>query len=361
MNFTFSESNYFDNLSNINSNSPYIYFLPKIKENRNGEGSSNPIESDFGNKNNIFSIYNEQKNKNTSKDKKRKRQLKPSSRKKEMSNKKDKNVNVKEIWNKKEKKDKKEKIEKKEKKETKEAKEAKEGIEKKAKKEVKEKKEKVKRGRGRGKTEKKTNKEKKKRGRKRDKIGNKMIGHNKYSDDNIRKKCKHLVLKSMLKFINDKIYNLYNGNIGNGLLIKKLFILNQSQKCNDDISFNKLFLTKKLGQIFSDDITSRINCYPPFHNKKLIINLMNDKNVKIKNYFTKLFNLNFTQCLKHFTGQEEIEILKGLKTFHDFKDEIISKCDEDGLDYYDTLKYYLNNYEVIINGKKSRKKRKFIN
>ena len=29
--------------------------------------------------------------------------------------------------------------------------------------------------------------------------------HNKYSDDNLRRKCKHLILKSMLDFINRKI------------------------------------------------------------------------------------------------------------------------------------------------------------
>ena len=200
----------------------------------------------------------------------------------------------------------------------------------------------------------KEEKEKMKLGKK-DKNDKEKKKHTKFCDDNIRKKCKNLVLKYMLEFINKKIYNLYDGDIGQGIFIKKLLIINQSQKSNEKINFNINFLNMKIGQIFSVDITSRINYFPSSHNKELIDNLRNEKNQKIKNYFSKLFDLDFIQCLKHFRDEEHIELLEGLKCLNDIKDEIISKCDGNGLDYYLTLKYYIDNYEKILQRKFSKK------
>ena len=42
--------------------------------------------------------------------------------------------------------------------------------------------------------------------------------HNKFADDNLRRKCKHLVLKSLLEFINGEIERRYKNNIGKGIL-----------------------------------------------------------------------------------------------------------------------------------------------
>ena len=46
--------------------------------------------------------------------------------------------------------------------------------------------------------------------------------HNKYSDDNIRRRCKHLVLNNILDFINKQIILQYKGKIGNGIRKKKI-------------------------------------------------------------------------------------------------------------------------------------------
>ena len=63
-------------------------------------------------------------------------------------------------------------------------------------------------------------KQKKKCGRK--KLSNKEIKeHNKFSDDNLRRKCKHLVLKNTLTFINEKIFIMNGGKIGDGILKKR--------------------------------------------------------------------------------------------------------------------------------------------
>ena len=117
--------------------------------------------------------------------------------------------------------------------------------------------------------------------------------HNKYSDDNIRRKCKHLVLKHLLEFLNYKIRNIYNGNIGNGIFKKELQILNQSQKSDATINFNRIFLTKTIGEIFSENISGRFTNYPIYHNKVLINKLMNENDEQKRIYFNNLFNLNF--------------------------------------------------------------------
>ena len=183
--------------------------------------------------------------------------------------------------------------------------------------------------------------------------------HNKFSDDNLRRKCKHLVLKYALIFINNKIKDIYNGNIGNGILRKELKTINHFQKYNINIDFNKEFLTKTLGDIFSDDITRRFAYVPLNHNKMVINYLMNEKDENKRNYFHKLFNINFIQCLNHFIGKDFICELKGLKCLEEIKKEdILDKYPLDGEEYFKNLSFYLDNYVEIINSKKPRYRKK---
>ena len=95
-------------------------------------------------------------------------------------------------------------------------------------------------------------------------------GHNKYSDDNLRRKCKHLVLKSFIDFINEKIEILYKGNIGNSIFKKKFLTFKKTQKAESSIPYNKIFLTKTLKDICSDTISSKFTSYTVDHNKNLI-------------------------------------------------------------------------------------------
>ena len=212
---------------------------------------------------------------------------------------------------------------------------------------------------------KKENKEKlkKKSGRKNNhnKINKYMKEHNKYSDDNIRRKCKHLVLKNTLQLINEKIFIIYGGNIGNGIFKKELQIINKNQKSNSTVDFEKNFLHKKLGEIFSENLSTRYTNFPLFHNKRLISSLLNEKDQIKKKFFTDLFNITFLDCLKHFRGEIYINELGGLNCFENDKEKLLDKCGEDGDDYVETLKYYLDNFEKIVNRKKPRKLRKKLN
>ena len=184
--------------------------------------------------------------------------------------------------------------------------------------------------------------------------------HNKFSDDNIRKKIKHLVLKSLLEFINNKIKIMYKGNIGNGIFKKELQTINAFQKSNSNVNFDKDFLKKNIGEIFSEKITARFTNFPLNNNKIIIEKLKNEKDENLKIYFNKLFNINFLQCLKHFRGDSHIIELEGLKCFSQIKNDILNKYTKDGEDYIGNLEYYLKNYEEIINHKKARKRKKVI-
>ena len=178
--------------------------------------------------------------------------------------------------------------------------------------------------------------------------------HTKYSYDNLKRECKHLVIENVMKFINNKIYEVYEGYIDNGLLKKKLFKLNQSQKTNSDVEFNKIFINKTLKDILSQNITKQITLYEPDHNKKVIDKVISEK----KDIFEKIFNLTFIQCLDHFIENKKIEELNGLTLYSELKEEIINKYENDGESYYENLKLFLKQFQNKINRAKSRKKRK---
>ena len=178
--------------------------------------------------------------------------------------------------------------------------------------------------------------------------------HTKFSSDNLKRECKHLVIENVLKFINNKIFEAYEGNIDNGLLKKKLMKLNQSQKTNSDVKFNQAFIYKNLKEILSQNITTKITVYAQDHNKKVIEKILTEKKEK----FEKIFNITFIECVEHFIGDKKIEELEGLVLFNELKEALIKKNEKDGESYYENLGFFFKNFENIINRSKSRKKKK---
>ena len=189
-----------------------------------------------------------------------------------------------------------------------------------------------------------------KRGRK---TKNKSLGkHNKFTADNIRRKIKHLVLKNVVNWINKIIEKIYEGNIGNSIYKKKFLMSIGRQKSNADIEYNKEFLNKTVGDILSDPISKRYTSLSPDFNKKLVENLLNEKDIIKKNYFNNFFNLTFLKCLNHYIGKEKILELDGMDTFE--KDKISLEQDEE---YKYIIKYHIENFSRIMEQRKSRKKK----
>jgi len=192
-----------------------------------------------------------------------------------------------------------------------------------------------------------------KRGRKTERTEVNNNPHNKFADDNLRKKSKHIILSEILRFLNSKLKEIYNNNLGNGILLKQLLTMSHKQKANIIVEDNKIFLTKTLQEICSEEISKKYTNFPLDHNKNLINRLLNEEDEEKRIYFNKLFNLTFSEVLLHFQGKKIIKELIGLKNY---KETI--KNFEDDKEYYQNLAYHLTNFEEIINLKKPRKSRK---
>ena len=177
--------------------------------------------------------------------------------------------------------------------------------------------------------------------------------HNKYSPDNILRKCKHIILSQLMEFINNKIKDIYNGQIGNSIFKKELLTLNKEQKFNSNVIYNQNFLKKNLGDIFSDNISTKYSNFFPDHNKKLIMMLKNEEDQNKKNYFEKLFNITYLHSINHFIGFQKVDELNGLKCFSELKYEL-----NEEKEYIDCIEYLLKNYELITMKKRPRNKKK---
>ena len=198
------------------------------------------------------------------------------------------------------------------------------------------------------------------RKRKGEKYDNYNDEHDKFSDDNARRKVKRIIFTHLLAYINKQIKIKYNGEIGKGIFKKELYILNQAQISNSSVNFNKELLKKTLYDIFSDKISKRITNYPEDHNKVIIEELINEKDKEKRIYFQNLFNLTFSDCLEYLTGDKHFEQLNGLELFSEFKEikqDYLNKYD-DGEEYVKLLKYYLKEFKNIINKKNPRKSSK---
>ena len=176
----------------------------------------------------------------------------------------------------------------------------------------------------------------------------------KYSCDNMKRACKHLVIESAREFINKKIFEEYNGDIGEGIFIKKLLTLNQKQKKNSKAEFNKVFINRTLKDILSEKITKRIKYHQEDHNERVIEKILKEK----KDKFEGLFNITFIECLEHFIEIKQHDELKGLTIFSDCKNKIMNKYEEDGENYYQNLEVFLKGFKERVNNSKLKNKRK---
>jgi len=209
-------------------------------------------------------------------------------------------------------------------------------------------------------TEKKNKFGRKRKGENNDDICKKDNEHDKFYDDNARRKVKRLIFSHLLKYINKQIKIKYNGKIGNGIFRKELLTLKQGHIANVNATYNKLLLKKTLFEIYSEKISGKITTYPEDHNKYIIKELINEKDNEKRIYFQNLFKLTFSDCLEYLRGDKYFEQLNGLELFSEFKEikQDYLKKYNDGEEYVKLLKYYIKEYECLINRKNSRKSSK---
>ena len=175
----------------------------------------------------------------------------------------------------------------------------------------------------------------------------------KYSRDNLLRRVKKIALDSLIKFDNDIIRKIYKNNIGNGIVIKKLFKNNYFQIKCIGVIFNKELLKRSQGEILSSNITTKFTYYPLDHNKKLIEELINEKDLEKREIFKNIFNKTLLECIEHSIGKKHFKELEGLENI--FEKELLNLNEND--EYKNQLKKVFNDIEKIYNSKKARKKK----
>ena len=163
--------------------------------------------------------------------------------------------------------------------------------------------------------------------------------------DNMIRKCKHIYLDNLINFINEKIKELYNNNIGRGICEKQFKKLNQTNKSSTQVKHTQDYLNKTIKEILSEDISQN----PHDFNRNLVNKLLNDEDIEKSTYFMKLFDLTFLQTLNQFRGTEFCTELSGMNSL----DQELKKYEDD--DYRNNLKFYLENFEIIVKKRRSRK------
>ena len=148
--------------------------------------------------------------------------------------------------------------------------------------------------------------------------------HNKYSLDNLITKLKYKLTNIILHFINRKIDDYYGKNNIEQYHLKKL---NSYRICSMNSRLNKKLLQTTIGDYLSIDISYKYKCTTPYHNKNLIVRLINEDKEK-KNFYI-IFNKTFLECLEHFRGTKNINGLEGLENEYSNMIEEFEKKEED--------------------------------
>ena len=184
------------------------------------------------------------------------------------------------------------------------------------------------------------------------KANNKNEHQSRIASDNIIKKIRIMILNAIIKFINEKLKIFFNNDLGKGICIKQLLPINRTILSHSSVEYDKEFLNKKLKEILSpisNKYTNALNT----KNKDLIQDLINleDKG----KYFQELFDLSFLDCLKHISGTKYSDLLNDLPNIDNILIQDKKNINEKEINNY---KYIIYNYELIIEHKKARNKKK---
>ena len=184
------------------------------------------------------------------------------------------------------------------------------------------------------------------------KANNKNENKSQFTSDCHVKKIRIIILNSIINFINEKIKILLNNNIGKGIFLKQLLPINKTILYHSSVEYDKEFLNKKLKEILTS-ISNKYTNYLSNKNEETIEYLINLEN-KGK-YFQELFDLSFVDCLKHIRGTKNIELLNDLSKLDNILIQNEKNINEKEINNYKDI---INNYEFIIDIKKTRNKKK---
>ena len=182
--------------------------------------------------------------------------------------------------------------------------------------------------------------------------------HNKYSNDNLQKKIKHISINSGFNFVNDILKHIYNKNQSKKKFSHQLIKLNYKKIYNTKVEFNRSFLENTIKWIFTNKVSSKYKKYDSNHNQILLEESLLKCNKEDKEKLELFLNMKYIEYLDYYRGNkpEYNEIFQGLVTFEQYcKSDDLIKTYSDHENYKKSLEDYLNGYEKKLKDVRPRK------
>lgn len=172
----------------------------------------------------------------------------------------------------------------------------------------------------------------------------KSIRHTKRSCDNMSRKIKSWVISDLIKFINKKLKE--KQSITENI---RLYIINKDASYKMKIDYNKDLLQSKVENILSYNISKKLKNIKikeePEYNKKIINEMKKDK--KKYDDILKILDLQFSNVIKHYIGNEKIDCLRGFEDGYKNKKKLINN-------YIDTFEFFVKNIETYYSNNQFR-------
>ena len=188
---------------------------------------------------------------------------------------------------------------------------------------------------------------KKGRKKKKDKENGIKGKHDKYSQENLLRKAKVMIFKSVMETINNEISSI-DGSM------KRLKSLKYDQKMELKVENNKKLLNEQIKDIFRTDISSKYKHVKNDYNKRLIIEIYKEKE-KMRNVIN-ILDKTFRECLKEIINGEKSMLRENFNKY--YNDTLCNQTDRYKNDFMSVVRNYESIYKEIKKPRKSRGKTK---
>ena len=183
--------------------------------------------------------------------------------------------------------------------------------------------------------------------------------HNKFSSDNIIRKIKSNLFDVILRYINasmeEEKVEICEKNTKKIILLKP-FLLKISQEIikNINVERNLTLLRSTLKEVFSSDVSKKVENHGLDKNKKLIEKIYEENKQKRA---ISILNMTFNQCLEQFRGSKKYKELDGLeKEFQNVINDLKEKGESE--EYISDFIDLVNTFEEYYMNKKPRAPKK---
>ena len=188
--------------------------------------------------------------------------------------------------------------------------------------------------------------------------------HTRNKIDNMIRKVKVITKNALKDHINSKCKQTFSENrtisINGKKYIIQLLNIKHDKVKQTNVKFNQNMLNEKVGDFFSEEVSSNYSNHPKNFNELLIHKLYELEKAK---EITDIFEKTYLECLKYFRMDKDVynnpkySCLKGLEKYFQGLEEnlLLEGYDRE---YINKLKDLINNFEIVYREKKARKPRK---